>query len=136
MRFYISFHKKKNMAPIMHLPPGLTVNNLRRLNALLNTNFVNYNALLKNIARRSGLHWMNVNNYVNRYKKLVTANNRRRGITRNQRVQAKVRQAVRAFKNTRRTHAMIGQLRETPIPPDVRRQIARTMRRLSMMSTS
>ena len=92
----------------------------------------------RNIEREVGMTERQMAPYYEKWMRLTEANNRKRGTTRQQRVNAKVRQVARAFKNTLRTHAMIGQLgaasvrtgnRLSSIPPGILHMIARQMRR-------
>ena len=151
------------MPPIMRFPnavPGhqrVTVNHLRRLKNSMNRqgalygggNNAPYNAtaaareqnIRRNIAREVGMTQAQLAPYYHKWMNLTEANNRKRGSTRSQRVNATVRRAARGFKNTRRTHAMLGQLaaasvnaggRMQSIPPEIRRMIALAMRTNAM----
>lgn len=150
------------MPPMMRFPnavpghPRLTANHLRRLknshnrqgalygnnsnsNAPYNTAAVTREMnMRRNIAREVGMTQAQIAPYYHKWMNLTEANNAKRGSTRAQRVNAKVRRAARAFKNTRRTHAMMGQLmaasvnaggRTQSIPPEILHMIARAMRR-------
>jgi len=116
-----------------------------------NNNTYNGNAALRemnmrrNIAREVGMTQREIAPYYHKYLNLTAANNRKRGSTRAQRVNNLVRRGARGFKNTRRTHAMIGQLasasvnaggRIQSIPPEIRRMIARMMREQALRPKS
>jgi len=144
------------MPPIMRFPnavPGhqrVTLNHLRRLKNSMNRQGALYGrggnapynataaareqAIRRNIAREVGMTQAQLASYYHKWLNLVEAFNRKR-------VKSTVRRAARAFKNTRRTHAMIGQLasarvnaggHEQSIPPGVLHMIARAMRQQAL----
>lgn len=142
------------MPPMMRLPnakpgyPRLTLNHLRRWknseNREMNAYPSNYNsnnndpynvnkvfheaAVRMAIAREVGMRRNEIIPYYRKYLELSAANNRKRGSTRAQRVNTIVRRAHRGFKNTLRTHAMMGQLRSI-LPRELLRGIALEMRK-------
>jgi len=122
--------------------PRLTLNHLRRLNNSQNRQGALYGKtmnlssvraiqreinLRQAIANEVGMPMRNINPYVHKYQNLMKA-----------RANNLVHRAASGFKNTRRTHAMIGQLasasvnaggRTQGIPPEIRRMIALAMRK-------